>query len=109
MLRSGEGPVVGVDVMGRRLHRPSATAGEVPSSAEYPRAPRPNIYEVLSRATALGSWRAAERVRTRADVVIAPDLSGTGMFDFKRMDAIVEAGREAARAALEEAPHLVAR
>ena len=108
MLRTGEGPVVGVDVMGRRMHRPAATAWGEPTGVEVYRAPRPNIYEVLSRATALGSWQAAERVRTRADVVIAPDLTGTGMFDFKRMDAIVEAGREAARAALEEAPHLVA-
>lgn len=110
MAATGEGPIIAVDVMGRRLHRPRAVP--VPGAPEDTHAsgaddlPLPAIHEVLARVTALGSWRSAARVRAEAEVVVAPDLRGFGMFDFKRLDAIVEAGRSSARSSLAQAQTL---
>ena len=108
MALSGEGPVVAVDVMGRKLEasatRPPETVGrrglrgrrrEV--SAELA---LPNILETLSRVTVLGSWRTAAENREHAAAMITPELTGIGLFEFGRIDAAVEAGRRAAREAL---------
>ena len=104
MAATQEGPIIAVDVMGRRLHQPRAeSAPEDDASGD---ADLPLIHEVLARATALGSWRDADRMRAQAQLVIAPDLRGTSITDFKRLDSIVEAGRRAARATLAEAQKL---
>ena len=88
MLDASEGPVIAVDVMGRWDH-----------DTDGGRAPR--IIETLARATVLGSWSRAQRDVTRAALTIAPETSGTRMFDFGRLDALVRAGRDAAEIALD--------
>jgi predicted acylesterase/phospholipase RssA len=92
MLDLDEGPVIAIDVM-RRPPRPVGRA--VPAV--------PGIHETLLRAALLGSSRSAERNRARAQLLVAPDVRGIGMLDFRRLDAIVEAGRAAAQAVLADA------
>ncbi|MDX6648488.1 MAG: hypothetical protein QOJ97_439 [Solirubrobacteraceae bacterium] len=87
MAASGEGPVVAVDVTAR--FDPSARAG---------------IRETLLRTLVLGSSDTAAAAQAHADAVIEPDVAGIGMLDFARLDDLVQAGREAARRALADAP-----
>jgi NTE family protein len=107
MAGSGEGPVVAVDVMGRKLEASATPAEEVPGRRFRLRRREsvgelalPNILETLSRVTVLGSWRAAAQNREHAAAIVTPELTGIGLFEFGRIDAAVEAGRKAARAAL---------
>ena len=90
MADAAEGPIVAVDVV-RRLE---AVADEEPTL--------PSIMETLSRATVLGSVERAERNRGLALLVITPDAQDIPLRDFRALDRAVEAGREAARRALEE-------
>ena len=89
MADSGEGPIVAVDVV-RRL--------EVSAEDEPP---LPSIVETLSRATVLGSVERAERNRELALLVITPEAQDIPLRDFRALDRAVEAGRAAARAALD--------
>ena len=109
MAGSGEGPVVAVDVMGRKLE--ASTARPPASGIRRLRVRRrqtdeelamPNILETLSRVTVLGSWRAAAQNRQHAAAILTPELTGIGLFEFGRIDAVVDAGRRAAREALPE-------
>jgi NTE family protein len=107
MAGSGEGPVVAVDVMGRKLEASATRADEVPGRRFRLRRREPvgelalpNILETLSRVTVLGSWRAAAQNREHAAAIVTPELTGIGLFEFGRIDAAVEAGRRAARDAL---------
>ncbi len=87
---AGEGPVVAVDVI-RQME--AAGAAGAPSL--------PSIMETLSRATVLGSTQRAERNRELALLVIAPDAQHVQLREFSALDRAIEAGRAAARAALE--------
>ena len=89
MADSGEGPIVAVDVV-RRLE---ASAVDEPAL--------PSIMETLSRATVLGSVERAERNRELALLVITPETQDIPLRDFRALDRAVEAGRAAARAALD--------
>jgi NTE family protein len=107
MAGSGEGPVVAVDVMGRKLEasatRSAATGGRrfrVRRRQVDEELALPNILETLSRVTVLGSWRAAAQNRQHAAAIVTPELTGIGLFEFGRIDAAIEAGRRAAREAL---------
>ncbi|MGL6278701.1 MAG: patatin-like phospholipase family protein, partial [Gaiella sp.] len=84
-----EGPVVAVDVVRQVGGRLDATA------------PVPTILETLSRATVLGSVERAERNRSLALCVISPDVQDVQLREFSALDRAVEAGRIAARAALD--------
>ncbi len=89
MADSGEGPIVAVDVV-RRLE---ASAVDKPAL--------PSIMETLSRATVLGSVERAERNRELALLVITPETQDIPLRDFRALDRAVEAGRAAARDALD--------
>jgi len=89
MADSEEGPIVAVDVV-RRLE---ASAEDEPAL--------PSIMETLSRATVLGSVERAERNRELALLVITPEAQDIPLRDFRALDRAVEAGRVAARAALD--------
>lgn len=92
MADTGEGPVIAVDAMGRRLAAGSHDDGGLPSAID-----------TIARATVLGSWRAVEAGRARAALTITPRLGEAGMRDFDRLDELAEAGRRAAASALEAA------
>jgi len=90
MADSAEGPIVAFDVV-RRLE---------PTEVED--APLPSIMETLSRATVLGSVERAERNRELALLVVTPDVQDVPLRDFRSLDRAIEAGRVAARRALDE-------
>jgi NTE family protein len=52
----------------------------------------------------LGSENTTEAARRYADLVIKPRAEGVGLLEFHQLDAAREAGRLAAREALERAP-----
>jgi NTE family protein len=87
---AGEGPIVAVDVI-RRM--------EVGEGDGEPRLP--SILETLARATVLASVERAERNRELAALVVSPDVQHVPLRGFSHLDAAVEAGRQAARAALD--------
>jgi predicted acylesterase/phospholipase RssA len=91
MAASGEGPVIAVDV--------TAQFGGPRGVGQHPR-----LKEVLVRAISLGSVDAVNAAREAADLLISPEVSGVGMLDFSRLEAMVEAGRRAAREVLAAAP-----
>jgi NTE family protein len=113
MARSGEGPVIAVDVTGRvgggefrKALRPGIARLGRPirryltgSEAEVPR-----LGETIVRTITVGSADTAETARCHADLVIQPQVAGVGMLDWRQLDRMVEAGRAAARSALESAP-----
>src|SRR5207244_8810853 len=90
MATTGEGPVIAIDAMDRRLERGRR--------AVQP----PSITEVLARSAMLSSVRAAGAHRARAQLVIAPDVGAAGLLEFARLDGMVDAGRRAADAQLED-------
>ena len=92
-----EGPVIAVDVMARGLPRNRRAAANGQPKL-------PNILETLARSVALASRGRAEQQRTFATMVITPELADVGLFEFKRIDAIVDAGRRAAEEALAQSP-----
>lgn len=55
-----------------------------------------------TRATVLGSVERAERNRELALLVVSPDVQDVPLRDFRSLDRAIEAGRSAARAALDE-------
>ena len=59
------------------------------------------------RTIVLGSTDTAITAQQHADLVIKPDTRGIGLTDWARIDELREAGRAAAREALERAPELV--
>jgi len=91
----GEGPVIAVDVK---------AVPNRPSPAR-PRAARPpGLGETITRLLLLGSQNTAQAARRHADLVIRPRAAGVGLLDFGQLDTAREAGRAAAREALERAP-----
>lgn len=110
MAARGEGPVIAVDVTDtggfqkpirpglERLGRPIRRY-LTGSEAELPR-----LGETIVRTITVGSIDTAEAARRHADLAIVPELEGIGMLDWRQFDRVREAGRAAARAALERAP-----
>jgi predicted acylesterase/phospholipase RssA len=107
----GEGPVIAVDVKptserGGKNGRPtSAERHSEEPRRERPRGDRPpSLGETLTRVLLLGSANTSEEARQHADLVIKPRAEGVGLLEFTQLDAAREAGRAAAREALESAP-----
>jgi EmrB/QacA subfamily drug resistance transporter len=98
MADMGEGPVIAVDVK-PTSERPD---GALPASGATPRPPR--LGETLTRVLLLGSANTSEAARRHADLVIKPRAEGVSLLEFHQIDVAREAGRAAAREALEEAP-----
>jgi predicted acylesterase/phospholipase RssA len=107
MARSGEGPVIAVDVSGRigqfkrsgrpgvaRLGRPLRRA-LTGSDAEIPR-----LGETMVRTMTVGSIDTVAAARLHADLVITPRVDGIGLVDWKSLERVRELGRQAASEAL---------
>jgi predicted acylesterase/phospholipase RssA len=56
--------------------------------------------DTIGRSMTVASWRRTDPDRAAARAVITPDLGDIRMFDFRRLDELVERGRQAARAAV---------
>ena len=63
--------------------------------------------EVLVRSITVGSIDTTKAADEHADAVIRPEVSRVGMLAFGEIDRMIEAGRQAARAAVEARPELV--
>jgi NTE family protein len=98
----GEGPVIAVDVKAS-VERPPRPAGQ---SAERPadQLRTPSLGETLARVLLLGSTNTSESARRHADWTITPRSDGVGLLEFHQLDQAREAGRAAARDALENVP-----
>ncbi len=102
MAEMGEGPIIAVDVKAafeRSKDRPAVVG------VRDDRPPRPpRLGETLMRVLLLGSENTTEAARRHADLLIKPRAEGVGLLEFHQLDTAREAGRVAAREALEQAP-----
>ena len=115
MADMGEGPVIAVDVKAS-FDRPAEGDGRAgtagPESNGASRSQRrserpPSLGETLTRVLLLGSANTSDAARRHADLIIKPRAEGVGLLEFTQLDAAREAGRAAAREALEQAPALL--
>jgi NTE family protein len=115
MARTGEGPVIAVDV-GVGVRGAPTPRAQRRRAAQLSRSMRrfltgneaqiPRLGETIVRTVMVGSSDTAAAARTHADLVITPDVEGIALMDWKAIDRSRELGRQAARAALEAAPDL---
>jgi NTE family protein len=113
MARTGEGPVVAVDVTGRMAPAGSSSR---PGLARVGRGVRraltgsdaaiPRLGDTIVRTLTVGSVDTLAAARLHADLVITPAVDGIGLMDWKALPRVVELGRQAARAALDAHPSL---
>ncbi|MDE3132001.1 MAG: patatin-like phospholipase family protein, partial [Acidobacteriota bacterium] len=68
---------------------------------------KPSLGEVVTRVLLLGSENTSESARRHAALLIRPEISGIGLLEFHQIDAAREAGRAAAREALERLPDAI--
>jgi predicted acylesterase/phospholipase RssA len=102
MAQLGEGPVIAVDVKTGFDRDPRAGSGNGASRAPSSSAPRtPSLGETLTRVLLLASSNTSMAAERHADLVIKPRAHGVGLLEFHQIDAAREAGRAAAREALE--------
>ncbi len=102
MADMGEGPIIAVDV---KAAFERSKNGPTVARARDDRPPRPpSLGETLTRVLLLGSENTSEAARRHADLLIKPRAEGVGLLEFHQLDAAREAGRVAAREALERAP-----
>jgi len=94
----GEGPIIAVDVKATSERRDNGPPGV---RALHNRPPR--LGETFTRVMLLGSQNTSEATRRHADLVIKPRAEGVGLLEFHQLDTAREAGRIAARQALERA------
>jgi predicted acylesterase/phospholipase RssA len=69
----------------------------------------PNIFNILYRATTVGSLRTIEAVKSEADLYLNPPVSQFGIFDWRRVDEIIDAGYRHALTLLEKRGSLLFR
>jgi EmrB/QacA subfamily drug resistance transporter len=95
MAQMGEGPIIAVDVKAAIERRRDVDGGPE-------RVMRvPGLGETVARVLLLGSANTSEAAARHADLVITSRAVGVGLFEFHQLDAAREAGRAAAREALE--------
>jgi predicted acylesterase/phospholipase RssA len=99
MANDGDGPIVAIDVAARRS-RVARWASRLGDADEVSPA------DILMQAFDLGSVNTGAAAQRRADVFIAPEITA-GMLQYHKMDQVVQAGREATRAALDDIRALV--
>ena len=116
MARTGEGPVIAVDVTGgmgrfQQSRRPGLARLSRPlrrlltgSEAELP-----GLAETIVRTLTVGSIDTVAAARLHADLVITPPVDGIGLMEWGAIDRVRELGRRAAREALAADPGLPAR
>jgi len=97
MAALGEGPLIAVDVKASfdREGRKKSRQGEVRM---------PSLAETLTRVLLLASANTSAAAARYADLTISPQSDGVGLLEFHQLDRAREAGRRAAREALERAP-----
>src|SRR5215208_3706440 len=114
MAAEGQGPVIAADVSARfdppaRRHPPPIRqlVSRLRAWLVGTTAPMPTFSETIIRSIVLGSVDTAAHAARHADLVIAPRVEGIGLLEWKRIEDMRQAGREAAVEALETAPAVV--
>jgi NTE family protein len=114
MAGEGEGPVVASDVSARfdppeRRHPPPTGTFRARLRAWLVGTgePMPTFYETIVRSIVLGSVDTAAHAARHADLVIAPTVEGIGLLEWKRIEDMRRAGREATVEALKTAPAVI--
>lgn len=115
MCADPDGEVICVDL--RTTYVPSKGFGPLPAILQPPAFVRrlltgtdaalPPLQETLLRSVELAAPKGNLRELPRVAAIIEPDVSAIGPLDFKNIDAALDAGRIATRAALEAQPGLV--
>jgi predicted acylesterase/phospholipase RssA len=113
MARTGEGPVIAVDVtggIGRFQHaqrpRMERLARPVRRALTGSEAEIPVLTETLVRTLTVGSVDTVASARLHADLVITPQVDGIGLMEWRAIARVRELGRQATRAALAADPDL---
>jgi NTE family protein len=114
MCADPDGEVICVDL--RRTYVPSKGFGPLPTMLQPPAFVRrlltgtdvalPPLQETLLRTAEIAASSGNLRELPRVAAIIEPDVSGIGPLEFHNIDAALEAGRIATRAALEALPTL---
>jgi NTE family protein len=115
MCADPDGEVICVDL--RTTYVPSKAFGPLPAKLQPPAFVRrlltgtdvalPPLQETLLRSVELASPKGNLRELPRVAAIIEPDVSAIGPLEFHNIDAALEAGRIATRAALDAQPTLV--
>jgi NTE family protein len=115
MCADPDGEVLCVDL--RTTYVPSKAFGPLPAKLQPPAFVRrlltgtdvalPPLQETLLRSVELASPKGNLRELPRVAAIIEPDVSAIGPLEFHNIDAALEAGRIATRAALDAQPTLV--
>ncbi len=92
LVERDEGPVVAVSI---------GSGGEGRERTGRPKVP--GLGDTLMRTMMIGSGGAIEAARARGAWVVAPSSMGVGLLEFHQLDRMVQSGRAAARALLEQA------
>jgi NTE family protein len=113
MARTGEGPVIAVDVTGgigrfQRAQRPGLArlARPVRRALTGSEADIPGLGETLVRTLTVGSVDTVAAARLHADLVITPQVDGIGLMEWRSIARAREIGRDATRKALAADPDL---
>jgi NTE family protein len=113
MARTGEGPVIAVDVTGgigrfQRAQRPGVArlARPVRRVLTGSEADIPGLGETLVRTLTVGSVDTVAAARLHADLVITPQVDGIGLMEWRSIARAREIGRDATRKALAADPDL---
>ncbi len=111
MARTGEGPVIAVDVTGKRgdfrKQRAALTSRiltPVRRALTGTEAEIPRLGETIIRTVTVGSIDSAVAARTHADLAISPRVDEIGLLDWKLFPRMRELGRRATRETLEANP-----
>jgi predicted acylesterase/phospholipase RssA len=115
MSEAGEGPVLAIDIKGgEERSRSDARAAKdsfaqaLPADGELADRPHrrrlPALPETMARIALLSSANTDEAARRLADMTIPVRVPGVGLLEFHQIDQAREAGRQAALAALNDAP-----
>lgn len=115
MAAVAEGPVIAVDVSHRggpvappRRPRLEPLRRPLRRLLTGNEAPLPRVGETLLRTLTLGSIDTAGAGQRHADLVISPQVDGVRMLEWQKLDHARAMGREAAKAAIDQAGELIA-
>jgi predicted acylesterase/phospholipase RssA len=100
-----EGPLVAVNISMGGSERPPGLGATAASPTRPQRVP--SLGETLLRTMFIGSGGAVEAARDAGAVVVTPATLGVGLLEFHQLDRMVEAGREAGRAVLDQSGDLL--
>ena len=109
MARTGEGPVVAVDVTGRMgasgaAGRRGLIGGPIRKLLTGSEASIPRLGETIVRSVTVGSIDTVEAARRHADLVITPRSDAVGLMDWKSLPRVTEIGRQAVRDLIAQDP-----